>query len=360
MSFTTYELVDMENLECLLHSLKLNEWDKQQQLQQIQDKANNKIKLNYHIQLPNLEKFSNCIVDNKIAITYTLDKFGRYKNKNELEIGFSYTNMFSVIRNLLTKQYYIDLDIVNCHPVIIYNLCLRHNISCERLKDFIENREEILEYIVDNNENGSWNEERIESNNEMNRDIAKRFCLMFFFGASLKKKMNEFNIEDIEFELNDISNWFMKFYDELTKIINSINNLDSYKEIVDYVKEKKDDDINNLRGSIFSHIIQNEERKLFDILKYNLEKRGFELGAYIYDGCHIRNDKVLKQPVINLLSQKLTESFNLVNAMPILLKVKDMDINETFLNTDCDFRTYKLKKKHLEENDKVFKVLSPV
>jgi hypothetical protein len=116
--------------------------------------------------------------------------------------------------------------------------------------------------------------------------------------------MNEFNI-------SELPDWFNDFFKELQKIIDSINKLDCYKSIVEYVKDKKGDNTDNIRGSIFSHIIQNEERQIFDILKFELEKESYEVGAYIYDGCHIRNNKELSQSTIESLNKKLTNYFEI-------------------------------------------------
>lgn len=341
-NFTTYELVDTDVLQYLLQSFKLRKWDSTQKYKEYPNR--------YDV-LPNLNLFKDCIKDGKIKVQYNLDTYGRYKNSNTIN-GFSYTNMFGAIRNLLTNKYYIDLDIKNCHPVIIYNLCIKYKINeCKMLKQFIDNREELLKYIVDNNSEGHMNEERIEGLC-MNRDIAKRFTLMFFFGASLNKKMGEFNI-------NDLPDWFNDFYKELQKIIDSINNLECYKPIVEHVKAKKGDNTENIRGSIFSHIIQNEERLLFDILKFNLENRGYEIGAYIYDGCHIRNNKPLQTPIIKLFSKKLTEYFNIENPIPIELVIKDMILDNSYLEVENQYELYQFYKKQLL-SDNIFKLNLPL
>ena len=37
-----------------------------------------------------------------------------------------------------------DIDIINCHPVILNYLCNKNNVDCNILKNYIENRELIL------------------------------------------------------------------------------------------------------------------------------------------------------------------------------------------------------------------------
>ena len=190
-TFTTSERIDIKNLELLLNSFKLRQWDSKQKY--VEDRTKQ------HLILPNLNLLKDIIENDRVKITYTLDNYGRYKNSNGIK-GYSYTNMFSIVRNLLSSKYYDDIDIVNCHPVIIYNLCLIYNKTTKKripvtaLKKFIDERERILKEIVDNNPGGHMNEERIEGVC-MNRNVAKRFCLTLFFGASLENMKDNFNTD---------------------------------------------------------------------------------------------------------------------------------------------------------------------
>ena len=37
-----------------------------------------------------------------------------------------------------------DIDMINCHPVILNYLCKKNNVDCDILKNYIENRELVL------------------------------------------------------------------------------------------------------------------------------------------------------------------------------------------------------------------------
>jgi hypothetical protein len=52
------------------------------------------------------------------------------------------------VRKALTHDNYTDIDIVNCHPVLLSQLFKKHNIECPYLDEYIENREEHLEAIM--------------------------------------------------------------------------------------------------------------------------------------------------------------------------------------------------------------------
>ena len=43
-----------------------------------------------------------------------------------------------------------DIDMVNSHPVILLNLCQKNEVSCNILKNCVENRDLILDSFGDN------------------------------------------------------------------------------------------------------------------------------------------------------------------------------------------------------------------
>ena len=71
--------------------------------------------------------------------------FGRVFPKNALWL-------FSIrreIRHTLARDYYIDIDIDNCHPVLLYQICKNNNIKCKYLKKYIDRRSEYLSEIME-------------------------------------------------------------------------------------------------------------------------------------------------------------------------------------------------------------------
>ena len=53
------------------------------------------------------------------------------------------------IRGILCKDICTDIDMVNCHPTILYYICKENNISCINLTEYIENRDKYLEEIAE-------------------------------------------------------------------------------------------------------------------------------------------------------------------------------------------------------------------
>ena len=98
---------------------------------------------------------------NNLARNYyeSLDDLGRkrvvYKQKSKHKdryypIGSALTYLKKEIRNSIMPKNIKDIDMINAHPVILFNLCQKNNIPCNILKNYIENRDIILESFGNN------------------------------------------------------------------------------------------------------------------------------------------------------------------------------------------------------------------
>ena len=98
---------------------------------------------------------------NNLARNYyeSLDDLGRkrivYKQKSKHKdryypVGSALTYLKKEIRNSIMPKNIKDIDMINAHPVILFNLCQKNDISCNILKNYIENRDIILESFGDN------------------------------------------------------------------------------------------------------------------------------------------------------------------------------------------------------------------
>ena len=64
-------------------------------------------------------------------------------------VGSCLTYLKKEIRNSIMPNNIKDIDMINCHPVILLNLCQKNNINCNILKNYVENRDLILESFGD-------------------------------------------------------------------------------------------------------------------------------------------------------------------------------------------------------------------
>ncbi len=58
--------------------------------------------------------------------------------------SMSMASMPKKVRHTIGERFYVDIDMVNAHPVILAHLCDLHDIEHDYLTDYIENREERL------------------------------------------------------------------------------------------------------------------------------------------------------------------------------------------------------------------------
>ena len=110
-----------------------------------------KQKLEYILDNNDFDQEVNNLVRNYLE---SLDEFGRkrisYKQKTSHKdryyaVGSCLTYLKKEIRNSIMPKNIKDIDMVNSHPVILLNLCQKNDISCNILKNYVENRNIILE-----------------------------------------------------------------------------------------------------------------------------------------------------------------------------------------------------------------------
>ena len=97
---------------------------------------------------------------NELAKNYydSLDNLGgkriAYKQKHNCKnryhaIGSALTYLKKEIRNSIMPKDIKDIDMINSHPVILLNLCQKNKLSCNVLKNYVENRDLILDSFGD-------------------------------------------------------------------------------------------------------------------------------------------------------------------------------------------------------------------
>lgn len=77
--------------------------------------------------------------DGKVEVTYSKkDKFGILR-----DYGQGIQALPSKFRGLICKNM-TDVDMVNAHPTIIWNLCKKYGVPCLYLEEYVKNRKEII------------------------------------------------------------------------------------------------------------------------------------------------------------------------------------------------------------------------
>ena len=160
------------------------------------------------------------------------------------------------IRGFLTEKLTTDIDIANCHPVILLELCLKHEFECPNLKQYITNREDELKNIM--------------SLDNISRENAKRKILI---STNSNKKVHS-------------SSGFFKNYDkEMKKLHKQFLDKECYAYIKDYAKQ---DD--NFEGSFINHLLCINEENILKAMRDYCDKNDIKKHSLFFDGLMVCGD----------------------------------------------------------------------
>ena len=228
-----YERVDKNKLKYIIDNYKFNE------------ETENILKLYYE----SLNK------KGQKKIIYNQSK----ENKNRYFGGICLTTIKRCVRNSMMPDNILDIDMENSHPRILLYLCKKHKIYCEKLNEYINNREYLLSNISDN------------------RKEAKTLILQMLNGGFKNKYSNSRNI-----------NKFLKDFElEIKNIQNKVYELDNRFD---------DKSIFNYKGKSLSRILEN---KILQVMIDFFKFRNIQIFTLEYDGLKIINKPENKHFSIN-------------------------------------------------------------
>jgi hypothetical protein len=302
---------------------------------------------------------------NRISVNYSLYSkigYGRiYPEKSQSVGSFS-----RPIRHTLTKGILADIDIKNCQPTILHQVCMSNNITCPFLTNYIENRDTSIC-------------PELMALYGCDKYAIKKLFIRLMFGGSFNNWVNEFKIQN-----NQPTNFITSFTGEMKQIGNIIvANNGELVELISKDKDFKKKAKNNIVGSVLSYFCQEYECKiLFCIYKFMLDSNIITLDDFIvlcFDGIMIPIAKYnedlliqLKNAVFEKLNfnvdfdkKEMDEDFidelnsiqedmnNEDDEVSIPSNEEDEEIDESKIyHMDMEYfdslRTYKGKKKYFE------------
>jgi len=188
-----------------------------------------------------------------IPVYYVQKPNGRWYSKGSLSLQM----LSKVVRHTISSAYYHDIDISNCHPTILSNYCLKHNINCPSLNNYLENREHYFNVCPEN----------------FTTDKKKELFLQIINGGEYFGNY-EFH-EDI-----------FTLYNEMNRVRKLICEIEV--EIVKVQKRKKRD---NLEGRVLNHILTTIENNILMKMYSFFVSEGFKVDVLVFDGLMIRKNE---------------------------------------------------------------------
>jgi hypothetical protein len=249
----------------------------------------------WETELLKLIKFSKLVKKGILKVKYKQAKY----NKGRLYScfnGSSLQGLWRPLRHTLSGEFYYDVDIKNCHPVLLQQLAEKHSIINNSIKNYNENRDHYLEIL--------------KSKFDTSRDNIKMLICRIFFGGKIETWINE-----NEFNLDILDDPELKFLknmkNEVEFITKKIYEIDPYN-LKSISNTSRDPNITkktyNKESRLLSITLQEMENLILLKLKELLEKDGFIIGVPMFDGAQIENNKPLNNDMLKIYSDKIEES----------------------------------------------------
>ena len=198
------------------------------------------------------------------------------------------------VRHTIRNQHDIDLDIVNCHPVIALKYSKGFGLEAPCLQRYVDNRDDVLSQIVE----------------ECKLDDPKTYILKLLNGGV----HNEVGCK----YLDDLNEEFELLRDTICE---------TYPNYVEGIKKLKKDSTWNIKGFVLHHSLEAMENELLMTMVEYFEFNKIKITSLAYDELTIENKK---ENLVNLdkYCSEIAEKIEKVHNIEIKLKRKIM--NEGF------------------------------
>ena len=231
--------------------------------------------------------------------------------------GVSLANICRQIRHAICEDKYLDIDMVNAHPVILQYICKMNNIECDYLDEYVEDREGCLSEM-----------------SELKREDAKKAYLTVINGK-----------DGIVSSIKGASKTLKKFAREMKDIRRSLIKIKNrqYKQWCKYQKTKKRKD--NFEGSFINSLMCDMENQIL-MKMWNYFGKPND-AVLCFDGIMLDKNKsydlegcceYIKQSLgitINLKIKEMNEGFKLdelLNYEEVSIdEIKGFDSNDPYL-----------------------------
>lgn len=308
-----------------------------------------------------LDKIRNRLRKDMLKVIYKKSKKMTY-GRVIPEANLSLSMMRRQLRHSVCKwkvkevyeEYYYDIDIENCHYVIIQQLCNHNNLKCDNITKYVNNRDETLKMMID-----EWKIERAD---------AKCFFILIIYGGSIEKQMQilakKYKSDKISSKSKSYK--FLSKLDfelqQIRKIIIDMNPDIKYE--VERNKILKEQEDYNPDSSTFSYFIQEYECRILECMYLYCKSNKYiqnNIVSLCSDGFALPRKNVKD---LDELIKELERVVKEVTGFKIKLVNKPMDedllneLDDAQLNEEENPNSYNNIKEEFEKTH--FKLLTPI
>ncbi len=275
-----------------------------------------------------LKGMLNKIRNGKMIVDYEVAEYkaGRVYCKKSLGL----IGLRRSLRHALAYDKYVDIDIENAHPSMLYQLC-GEECKMELLGDYIQNRQKYFDDLIrEYDVKDTLDDKGIIVKSV--RDKCKMFMTALTYGAG-KDRLNEIMNKEDEI----LPKWVIEYKKEIKRASSYIINCNNWlKEI----PEKKNGD-SRTDNSLLSIYLQEHERRILEVLYKLLVKKGIFIekgrnnGSLCFDGIMI----LITAYYPDLLNEISEEVYNITN-FRLNFTLKDMSKDNSFLYYQSNMELY--------------------
>lgn len=320
-----FQSLTLEPRETILNGIVLNEpidlsiLDKLINSTLIKETFNNPMcKKLYTSEKIQLEKYRELIVNGKAIVKYNRIKnfeFGRCNPDGAL-------GLFSIrreIRHTLAKNEFEDIDIDNCHPVMLEQILTNNNVKCDMLRDYINNRNDWFDLV----RKTFKIKELVNGDKNLMKDIPKNLFIRILFGGGFSSWCRDYRIDDTI----KIPKKIKEFIDEVKIIIKFIASKNPLLvEAVEKRKKEQGKEDYNLDGSVCSFYLQEKECMILEkVFVYCKEKK------------YIKNNNCVLCADGLMISKKLYNVSLLTELKQLIKSEFGVDVNFSNKSMDQDY-----------------------
>ena len=231
------------------------------------------------------------------------------------------------IRETLVHDTHTDIDINNCHFVLLSQYCDKNGLKCNCLDDFVSNRTLRLQSIIDLF--------------KTTRKVAKELFITMLYGGDINNYCC-----DNGFDINiNLPEWLMLLEKELKAITSRICSIES--STMDSVKRLKKKEYNNKEASCLSYVLQVIEDEVICKAVVKLKQLGFKVDTLCFDGCLVEATNI-KKSVLDELSCYCFET----TGYKVDFSFKPMVSHFEIIEKEYDFSGYDFKC--LDEYEQIY------
>ena len=221
----------------------------------LKDTFNNKIvKKIYENELQQLQAYKKLIKKNtkKLRKVFAKVKYSKVKGmrfgRSNPEGGLGLYNIRREIRHTLAKHFLVDIDVKNCHPVILSQILKHNNLDsiATCLNKYIENRDDYLQ--------------QVSKHYGVTKDDAKVLFIRLLYCGGVKNWRTDSNVNENIVDLPFVEE-FKKEFTNIASVITNNNPL--LKKEVEKHKLSCEKDY-NINGSTISFYLQEYECRILE------------------------------------------------------------------------------------------------